>query len=67
MAKTTTLQLLARDTGGNDIQRSITNANPNASNYVLKTFAQQINGLTTNTFRGAVRIDKEDITAATNE
>ena len=65
--KTTTLQIIARDTNGNDIQRSITNANPDVSNYVLKTFAEKVNELTTNTYRGAVRLDKEDITNATNE
>ena len=67
MAKTTTLQLLVNDTLGNPIQRSYSCVNPAASNYVLKTFAQQINSLSTNTFNAVFRIDKEDITNATNE
>ena len=67
MAKSTTLQLLVNDRLGNPIQRSYGFANPNASNYVLKTFAQQINSLSTNTFNAVFRIDKEDITNATAE
>lgn len=67
MAVFTTLQLISDDTNGNELQKSIGYANPNASNYVLKTAAQQLNGLTTNTFKKAIRIDKEDITDATNE
>ncbi len=67
MAKSTTLQLLVNDALGNAIQRSVTHANPNASNYVLKNFAVQLNSLSTNTFNAVFRIDKEDITNATNE
>ena len=67
MAKSTSLQLFVNDTLGNPIQRTITHANPNASNYVLKTFAQQLNSLSTNTFNAVFRVDKEDITNATNE
>lgn len=67
MAKATTLQILSNDALGNAMQRSVTNANPNASNYVLKNFAQQLNGLSTNTFNAVFRVDKEDITNATNE
>lgn len=65
--KSTTLQLLVNDTLGNAIQRSISYANPNATNYVLNQFARQLNSLSTNTFNAVWRIDKEDITNATNE
>lgn len=67
MAKQTTVQLIVNDTHGNPIQRSYGFANPNASNYVLKTFAQQLNSLSTNTFNAVFRVDKEDITNATAE
>ena len=67
MAVFTTLQVIAVDGNNNDVQKSIGYANPNASNYVLKTTAQKLNSLTTNTFKKAIRVDKEDITDATNE
>lgn len=67
MAVQTTIQLMARDTNGNDIQKSIAFANPNASNFVLKEFSQKLNSLTTNTYKATYRVDKEDITDATNE
>ena len=65
--KLTTLQINARTTNNRDLLRSISNVNPEASNYVLKTFAQQLNSLTTNTFVSVYRVDKENITSATNE
>ena len=67
MAKATSLELFANDTLGNSVRRTYSYMNPNASNYVLKNFAQQLNSLSTNTFNSVFRVDKEDITNATNE
>lgn len=64
MAKITTLQLNARDTNNKELLRTISNINPDASNYTLKQFAQKINGLTVNTLISTYRVDKEDITAS---
>ena len=63
--KLTTLQLISRDTNGNEIQRSLAYANPTVSNYIHKHFTELLNGLTSNTYVGTVKTTKEDITDAT--
>ena len=63
----TTLKLQMRDTTNNTSTKSITYANPAASNYVLKNFAVALNGLSNNTLEKIERVDTTDITNATNE
>lgn len=65
--KLTTLQLISKDTNNNVLQNSLAYANPNKSNYMLKTFTQMLNNLTNNTYVGTTRLTKEDITDATQE
>lgn len=49
------------DTTGKKLQKSITNLNPNITNATAKEFAQKLNALTTNTYNGAIRINKIDV------
>ena len=48
-------------TNNKKIQKTITYANPEASNANLKLFGQKLTGLTTNTFNGADRVNKQDV------
>lgn len=43
---------------------TITHANPQASNYAMRTLAQMINSLTNNTYSGTVRVDTTDLANA---
>lgn len=51
---------------GKKLNKTITDINPNAVNAHLKTFAQMLNGLTTNTYGSTSRIDKDELVAATD-
>lgn len=57
----TSLIVNTTDTSNKKIQKTITYANPNATNANLKLFAQKMTGLTTNTFEGANRVNKQDV------
>ena len=63
---TTTLKMMATDTGGNDVTTTISYANPEATDAVLSDFAQACNGLTTNTYVDTLRIDSTSLNASTN-
>lgn len=41
--------------------KAISNINPEKDNSTLKTFAQMVNGLTTNTYVDATRVDKQSV------
>ena len=60
----TTLKIIADDPNGNEITKSVTYANPQASNVILKQAAQKLNTLTNNTLKKIVRVDTTDITDA---
>lgn len=60
----TSIQVTSLSTNNEFINKTYSDANPNASNYVLKTFAQKIGSLTNNSLVSVHRIDKEDITDA---
>ena len=60
----TTLKIIADDPNGNEITKSVTYANPQASNVILKQAAQKLNALTKNTLKKIVRVDTTDITDA---
>lgn len=47
--------------GGKKGSKAISNINPEKDNAVLKTFAQMVNGLTTNTYVDATRVDKMSV------
>ncbi len=64
---TTALQLGLTDGARNTFQKTIPYVNPSATNYKLKTFANALYSLSDDTLGDIVRIDKEDITNATNE
>lgn len=57
MAAKTTLVLQMTDTDNNLLEKSITYANPAASNSVLANFSEAVVGLTTNTYVDTKRID----------
>lgn len=61
MATETLLTLKAKDTSGKSVTTSIRYVNPEASNEVLKTYAQQLNALTTNTYDSLTKVTKEVI------
>ena len=63
----TALKLYTADANNNAISKTISNANPAASDYVLKTFSEKIVTLSENSFRKVERIDTKDITNAQNE
>ena len=63
----TALKLYTADQNNNLITKTVGNANPAASNYVLKTFSEKVTELTDNSFLKVERIDTTDITNATNE
>ena len=54
----TSLIIDATDSSAQDVQKNVTNINPDASNTDLYAFASQLNALTTNTDFSATRIDK---------
>ena len=55
---TTSVILASTDTTGKKLQKTLTNINPSATSTQLKTFAQGLNGLTTNTYIETNRIDR---------
>ena len=57
MAKTSVI-LTARDESGKDLQKSLTDINPDATNAQLMTFAQKLNSMTKNTYISTTRVDK---------
>ena len=63
----TSLKIYTVDTANNATAKTISKANPAASDYVLKTFSEKIVTLSENSFRKVERIDTKDITNAQNE
>lgn len=61
MATETLLTLKAKDTSDKSVTTSIRYVNPEASNEVLKTYAQMLNALTTNTYDSLTKVTKEVI------
>lgn len=61
MATETLLTLKAKDTSDKSVTTSIRYVNPEASNEVLKTYAQMLNALTTNTYDKLTKVTKEEI------
>lgn len=64
---TTALQLGLTDGALNTFQKTVPYINPNASNYTLKNFATALYSLSNDTLGEITRVDKTDITNATNE
>lgn len=62
MAKTTTLKLMSM-AGSEEISTTISNANPDASDSALYTFAVALNDLTNNSYVDTERIDKSILAA----
>ena len=59
------LEINGRDQNSEAVKKTYGNINPDASNLVLKNFAVQLNGLTTNTLLNIIKVDREDITTVT--
>ena len=54
--------LIINATNGNKkVTKAITNINPVKDNQTLKTFAQMVNGLSSNTYVDATRINKQSV------
>lgn len=51
---------------GKKLNKTVSDINPNATSTQLKTFAQMLNGLTTNTYGSTSRIDKDELVAASS-
>lgn len=51
---------------GKKLNKTITDINPNATGAQLKTFAQMMNSLTTNTYGSTSRVDKDELVAASS-
>ena len=66
MAKSTKLQIKTSKEG-KEVSKSVTYVNPAKSNGELSTFARQLNSLSSNTLDSVIRIDRENITHATEE
>ena len=47
--------------GSKKVTKAVTNINPAKDNTTLKTFAQMVNGLTTNSYVDATRINKQSV------
>ncbi len=60
----TDIKLTSVDYQGKKSTTSITHANPEASNYAMRTLAQKLNDLTTNTYSSASRVDTTDLANA---
>ena len=57
--------LIINATNGNKkVTKAVTNINPEKDNTTLKTFAHMVNGLTTNTYVDATRINKQSVEEA---
>ncbi len=61
----TALKIYTTDNNSNQTNKTVSNVNPAASDYVLKNFSQQLINLSANTFNRVERIDTKDITNAT--
>lgn len=59
----TSIIMTSTDQGGNKLQKTLTSINPNASAADIRTFANAVNGLTTNNYVGTNRIDKTNLNA----
>ena len=57
----TSLNIKMKDTGGKDLQKSITYVSASASSADLVSMAQGLVGLTTNTYESADRIQKMNV------
>lgn len=60
----TSLKLYTTDENNNAVTKTVSNANPAASDYVLKNFSVQLIALSDNTLDRVERIDTKDITNA---
>lgn len=58
---TSNLILNATDSFGKSINKTITNLNPAVDSNTAKTFAQMLNGFTTNTYVSTNRVDKANV------
>lgn len=67
MAISRTLVVKSFDQLGNGYQKSITNANPEATNQQIDTFCRAYVGLSTNTYEDTIRVDSESVNAALEE
>lgn len=61
MATKVSITITATDTNSSKISTNISDVNPEATNQELKTFAQMLNGLTTNSYVETTKITKETI------
>lgn len=61
MATKVTMTITATDTTGKKITTNVSDINPEATNQNIKSFAQQLNALTTNTYVQTSKTTKEDI------
>lgn len=61
MAKTTALILNAVDYRGDKNQKSVVDVNPDIDGVVMREFGMQLNSLTTNVLKEAVRVDKIEL------
>lgn len=52
----------ATDPTGKKLQKTLAYIHPNATNAQLGEFAQKLMALTTNTYQGATRVKREDVT-----
>lgn len=57
----TSLNIKSIEQGGRKLQKTITDVNPNADGTALKTFAQGLNNLTTNTYVGTTKINIDNL------
>lgn len=60
----TTLQIEFSNPSGKKGTKNVPNINPDASDQDLNNFAKRLNGLTQNTWKGSLRVDKTDISVA---
>lgn len=61
MATKVSITITATDTNSSKISTNISDINPEATNQEIKTFAQMLNGLTTNSYVETTKITKETI------
>ena len=61
MAEKTSIIVNSIATGNKKVQKTVTNVNPNATDNQMFQFAQALNALSTDTFDGAVRVDRKDL------
>ena len=60
----TSIVINATTTDGKKVQKAITNINPAKTNAILNEFASRVNNLSTNTYAGGTRINKNALTEA---